>query len=182
MNDETLLKQAIYNGDIGKLNHFSESIPDFPNGREPVIERKWFEVIVTQGAMASVVWLATNHREEISSYEVESGSSDLPPVHAALDREDSLKHEILKIILEAGADPDARGFHDYTPGHRAALGNDCVALELLSQAGADFNIKTRIDDYLNAKDEALSFVGSNDATKFLERWHKQKEGQIEDAS
>ena len=181
MNDLTLLEEAIDNGGIDELNHFSKIVPDFPNGRDPD-SVKWFEVIVTRGATASVVWLATNHRKEVSSYEVKPGSIDLPPVHAALDREDSLKHEILKIILEAGADPDARGFHDYTPGHRAALGNDCVALELLSQAGADFNIKTRIDDYLNAKDEALSFVGSNDATKFLERWHKQKEGQIEDAS
>lgn len=55
--------------------------------------------------------------------------------------------EILALLLAAGADPNQRGINDYTALHMAVAERNLPAVELLLAAGADRNLKTRIDDY-----------------------------------
>ena len=55
-------------------------------------------------------------------------------------------HEILELLLGAGADPNQRGLNDYTPLHRAAGDGDERAVRLLLAHGADAAARTRIDD------------------------------------
>ncbi|HUP46199.1 MAG TPA: ankyrin repeat domain-containing protein [Thermoanaerobaculia bacterium] len=56
------------------------------------------------------------------------------PVHAAAAVRD---HEILRLLLDRGADPDARQQMDYTPLHTAASRGDREMAELLLARGAD---------------------------------------------
>ena len=74
-----------------------------------------------------------------------------PPLMAALScsrsqpgspaRPDVL--DIMKLLLEFGADPNQRGINDYTPLHMAVGEQNCAAVRLLLEAGADPELRTR---------------------------------------
>ena len=54
--------------------------------------------------------------------------------------------DILKFLLDAGADPNARNKRSWTPLHSAGIySEDPVVLKLLLDAGADPNVKTYYD-------------------------------------
>ena len=77
-----------------------------------------------------------------------------PPLIAALtcarDVQGAVKradvHDILRLLLSFGADPNQRGINDYTPLHMAVAERDLFAIQLLLDAGADPELRTRIDD------------------------------------
>ena len=78
-----------------------------------------------------------------------------PPLLAALSCSDVVAgtagrddvHEILEMLLSAGARTGQRGINDYTPLHMAAAQGDLAAVDILLRAGADANEMTRIDDF-----------------------------------
>jgi len=55
-------------------------------------------------------------------------------------------HEILRLLLSFGADPNQRGINDYTALHMAVAERDALAVQILVDAGADPELRTRIDD------------------------------------
>src|SRR3982750_2727168 len=55
-------------------------------------------------------------------------------------------HEILRLLLSYGADPNGRGINDWTPLHLAVAARDVLAIHLLLESGADPELPTRIDD------------------------------------
>ena len=58
------------------------------------------------------------------------------PVHSAVSR----KHaEVVRILLDAGANPNVRQSAGWTPLHAAAMNGDLTSVELLLAAGADPN-------------------------------------------
>jgi len=77
-----------------------------------------------------------------------------PALHAALSTSRSDRHGMISLLLRAGADPDQRGFNDWTPLHRAVAIRDTEAVRLLLEAGADPRLRTRIDDCATAQEEA----------------------------
>ena len=56
-------------------------------------------------------------------------------------------HELLAMLIAAGARVDERGLNDWTALHFAAGYDDEVAVGLLLEAGADPHARTRIDDF-----------------------------------
>ena len=56
------------------------------------------------------------------------------------------RHDVLRALLAAGAEVDARGLNDWTALHHACADGDAVAARLLLEAGADPHARTRIDD------------------------------------
>ena len=48
-----------------------------------------------------------------------------------------LQSEVVRVLLEAGANPDVRQSGGWTPLHAAAMNGDLVSVELLLAAGAD---------------------------------------------
>ena len=77
-----------------------------------------------------------------------------PALIAALatDRPDRL--QLLGLLLERGADPNRRGVNDWTPLHYAVSRRDVEAIRLLLANGADRSLRTRVDDYETALEEA----------------------------
>jgi ankyrin repeat protein len=63
-------------------------------------------------------------------------------------------HELVEMLLAAGARADQRGINDYTPLHMAAAQGDLGAVNILLAAGADPDEITRIDDFETALEVA----------------------------
>jgi ankyrin repeat protein len=55
-------------------------------------------------------------------------------LHSAVSR---LQSDVVRILLEAGANPDVRQSAGWTPLHAAAMNGDLASIELLLGAGAD---------------------------------------------
>lgn len=68
----------------------------------------------------------------------------LRPVRGSWARPDAI--DVIELLLSYGADPNQRGFNDYTALHQAVAERSLPAIELLLAAGADRDLKTRIDD------------------------------------
>lgn len=77
-----------------------------------------------------------------------------PAIIAALSTEREDKLDIVRDLVNHGADPNGRGINDWTPLHYAVSLRDLDAIRLLLAAGADPTLKTRIDDYATALEEA----------------------------
>jgi ankyrin repeat protein len=89
------------------------------------------------------------------------------PLHSAIDRERSDRHEVLEMLLAAGAPVNLKGINDWTPAHMAAARDDVDALRLLVRYGADLTIRTDIDDYATPLEEART-LGKLAAAQYLE--------------
>jgi ankyrin repeat protein len=55
-------------------------------------------------------------------------------------------HDVLRLLLSRGADPNQRGINDYTPLHMAVGERNALAVQILLDGGADPDLRTRIDD------------------------------------
>ena len=66
------------------------------------------------------------------------------------------RHELMRLLIEAGADLDAHGFNDWTPLHTAVNANDAEAVAVLLAAGADPSVRTRIDDLETPLEQAVT--------------------------
>ncbi len=76
-------------------------------------------------------------------------------------------YEVIELLLRHGAPINAHGINDWTPAHMAAVREDIQALKLLIQYGADLSIRTGIDDYATALEEAR-LLNSTQAVQLLE--------------
>jgi uncharacterized protein len=85
-----------------------------------------------------------------------------PPLIAALSmlqvspgatRRDDVD-EVVRLLLSRGADPNQRGLNDYTPLHMAVAVGSARAVHILLEAGADPELRTRIDDHETALEMA----------------------------
>ena len=54
--------------------------------------------------------------------------------------------DIVRLLLERGVDPNQRGINDYTALHMAVAERNALAVQVLLDAGADPDLRTRIDD------------------------------------
>ena len=75
--------------------------------------------------------------------------------HPGATRRDDVD-EILRALLSSGADPNQRGLNDYTPLHLAVEQRNLRAVQLLMEAGADPEQRTRIDDCTTPREMAAA--------------------------
>ena len=87
-------------------------------------------------------------------------------VAGATPRRDVL--EVLRLLLSHGADPHQRGINDYTALHMAVGEGNAMAVQILLDAGADPELRTRIDECETPLEMARS-TGRTDIIAILER-------------
>ncbi|CAN5806389.1 hypothetical protein BH18ACI5_BH18ACI5_07790 [soil metagenome] len=64
--------------------------------------------------------------------------------------------EILSLLLAFTADPDQRGINDYTALHMAVAEGTVTAVGIVLDAGANRELRTRIDDYETPLEMAIA--------------------------
>ena len=84
-------------------------------------------------------------------------------------------HEILRLLLSHGADPNQRGLNDWTPLHMAVAQQSPEAIRILLENGADASLRTRIDDCLTPREEAEQ-AGLREIADLLGAHEARREG------
>jgi len=145
--------------DTRELELLCDIIENFPHGKDAFIGRYWIINAIDCGSIETVQWILSKDVE--LKFE-----DDDTPLESSIQRDLPNKYEILKMLIQAGADIHARGMNDYTPLHLAATKNDQIAMKILIESGADKTIRTRIDDLATPEEEARN-LGSIEGADFL---------------
>src|SRR3954453_14301521 len=144
--------EAYIRGNLEALQAALGNPPDFPNYRQP------FDMAVGDHPLEyATYWSPAAFLAELIRLGADPNYPDpagFPPLIAAVSARRSDRNEILKLLLENGADPAQRGINDWTPLHFAVGERDIGAVRLLLAHGADPDLKTRIDDYTGALEDA----------------------------
>ena len=163
LSDFEHIMSAIMRGDIATLDEIALMVDDFPCGRDDLVHRHWITNGIGCGAMAVVEWML-QHGASVQ-FEADDGYSVL---HSVLERQKADRLAMLRLLIEAGANVNVHGIHDYTPAHMAATRNDVEALKILIEAGADLSARTRVDECATPLEEAIHMGGAEEAVLFLQ--------------
>jgi uncharacterized protein len=170
--DYDAIMEAIRASDFEAMNEFAECWDEFPCGRDDLIGRHWITNAIDSGSVEVVAWMLS-HGASVP-IQVDDGYSVL---HSVIERSNEDKYEMMSILIDAGADVDEIGIHGYAPSHHAAVKNDVRALKILHENGADFNLRTTVDDYATPLEEARSMTRRNatEAIGFLQSLEEEQE-------
>jgi len=159
------LMEAIRTGDLESLETWRQIAPPFPCGRDDFHHRDWLINAIDCGSHEVVSWMLSHGAS--ARIEVNDGYT---PLLSAIERKREDRHRVMEILIDAGADVDEKGIHGYTPAHMAAARNDVEALKILHARGADFSIRTEIDDHATPLEEAKELYADRaaEAIRYLE--------------
>lgn len=143
VSDEVIrVYRALEESDIQFLEDYAQSHPNFPHGTDGWLERHWLTNAISQGSLDSVQWFLDQGADV--NYQDDEGFS---PLKSALQREgdDAIRGldpspaiPIITLLLDAGADINARGSLDGTPLHTAAgFGVSLELMQFLLDRGAN---------------------------------------------
>jgi ankyrin repeat protein len=147
--DHLSIERALRAGRLADLPRSITEQPSYPKVRDTYT---WTPLIILAISWAPVQCV----RELVSAgadvnVQVDDG---FPAVLNAVmsARDDRL--ELVRALVELGADLDARGVNGWTALHAAASMNDVAMVQLLVQSGADVTATTRVDDDATPLEEA----------------------------
>src|SRR5919108_6083462 len=136
-------------GDLAALQAAVDDPASVPNGPMPLTIGSCLEYAIYHSPVPFIRTLL-----EIGADPNPADHAGFPPLIAALScsrprpgspgRPDVL--QILKLLLSFKADPNQRGINDYTPLHMAVAVGSALAVQRLLDAGADPDLRTRIDE------------------------------------
>ncbi len=167
-SDAAEIGRVLETGDRAALQEIALIIDGFPHGKDDMPSgRYWITNAIDFGAKASIEWMiekGVNLR-----FEDDEGST---PLHSCIDRAKPDRYEILKSLIDAGADVNAYGMHNWTPLHLAAIRDDQRMMKMLMEAGADREKRTVIDNYATPSKEAR-ILGHHASADFIDRYENQ---------
>jgi ankyrin repeat protein len=148
--DALRLHEAYRRGDVDGVKAALGDPPDFPNCRGPRgMGENVLEYAIYHSPLAFIRRLLDLGADP--NYGHHAG---FPSLIAALSADRADRQDLLKLLLDYGADTAQRGVNDYTPLHYAAATDNVPAIELLLARGADPCARTNIDDYATPLEEA----------------------------
>jgi hypothetical protein len=165
------IDDAFHAGDLEALRAAVDDPEAIPNGLMPITVGSCLVYAVYHSPLAFIRTLL-----EIGADPNAPVDDGFPPLIAALcctrDIPGSNKRtdvdDILRLLLSFGADPNQRGINDSTPLHMAVAERNLVAVHTLLDAGADPELRTRIDDCETPLEMAIA-AGMPEFAAALER-------------
>lgn len=149
--DHNVCIDAICRGDADELNDLEIILDSFPYGLDEN-GTLWFANAVQIGHPDTIAWMIGKRGVDVNQRDI-----GYTMLQLCLEREYPTKgdkHEVLKLLIAAGAEVNTHGIHDWTALHMATVRNDRVAIKILLAAGADSSVRTRIDNYATPEEEA----------------------------
>lgn len=153
MTSGALAIDAAYKrGDLAALKTLLGDPPDFPNcPGPPGVGEIILEYAIYHSPLDFIRELLELGADP--DYADHAGFPSLIATLTCGDRADM--HDVLKLLLEHGADVNQRGVNDYTALHHAAIQvRDAEAVAILLAHGANPALRTRIDDYTSPLEDA----------------------------
>jgi ankyrin repeat protein len=153
-------------GDIAALRQALGDPPGFPNCLQP-----WELGVGDYPLEYAIYWSPLSAIEALIALGADPNYPDqdgFPSLIAALSSGRPDRHEVIRVLLDNGADLDRRGQNDWTPLHYAVGQRDLEAVEMLLCHGADPALKTRIDDCTTSLEDAEA-IGFEEAAKLLRK-------------
>ena len=165
------IDDAFKRGDVDALRAAVDDPAVVPNGRMPDGIGSCLVYAIYHSPLAFIRTLL-----EIGANPNAPADDGFPPLIAALicnraERGAPKRNDVddmIRLLLSFGADPNQRGINDYTALHMAVAERDALAVHRLLEAGADPDLRTRIDDYETPLDIARA-VGVSTIASMLER-------------
>lgn len=167
-DDYMAVIQSLKTGTVSEWEEFAEILDGFPDGKDTYIDDHWLNHALSLGRKEAVEWMVA-----VKKVNLDFCDAGYTPVLSVLEREDADRYDLLTLLLEHGADINAKGSNDWTPLHHAAVQEDLRGLEILLAHGADLSIRTDIDDYATPLEEARNLKKTK-AVAFLERYLNEK--------
>jgi len=143
------IDRAFRAGDLAALRAAVEDPASVPNGPMPIAIGPCLEYAIYHSPIAFIRQLL-----EAGADARPEDHTGFPPLIAAIGtlrdapgatpRSDAI--DVMRLLLEFGADPHQRGVNDYTALHMAVAESSAAAVDLLLEAGADPRLPTRIDE------------------------------------
>ena len=165
------IDDAFIAGDLDALRAAVDNPSAIPNGQMPLTVGTCLVYAIYISPLAFI-------RTLLESGADPKGPADdgFPPLIAALSRGRDVAgskprrdiDEIIRLLLSFGADPHQRGINDYTALHMAVAEGNALAVQRLLDAGADPDLRTRIDSCETPLEMARS-IGRADMVAILER-------------
>jgi uncharacterized protein len=168
--DDLAVHRAFVDGDIAEIRNLLGAPADFPNAPGP----GWLGDILTYAIYWSPLETVRELLELGAEPNVDPGDG-FPPLIAVTDRDPrdglDLRGEIMRLLLEHGANPNVQGMNDGTPLHqivwkREGWSAHMEAASILLEHGADPEVRTRIDDYSTPIEDAEA-VGALDLAHLM---------------
>ena len=172
--DYRAIMEAIRTADFEAMGELSGCWDEFPSGKDDFLGRHWITNAIHCGSVEVVSWMLSHGA--FVPIEVDDGYTVL---HSVIERSKEDKYEMMRILIDAGADVDEIGIHGYAPAHHAAVRNDVEALKILHESGADLRLRTTVDDYATPLEEARSMTQRHaiEAIDFLQALEEEQEAQ-----
>ena len=165
------IDEAFHAGDLDALRAAIDDPALVPNGRMPDTIGSCLVYAIYHSPLAFIRTLL-----DIGADPNAPADDGFPPLIAALSctraapgttpRSDV--DDIVRLLLAAGADPNQRGINDYTALHMAVAERNAMAVQILLDAGADPELRTRIDD-CDTPGEMAEAAGLGDLAAMLAR-------------
>jgi uncharacterized protein len=165
------IDDACRRGDLEALRMALDDPAAVPNGRMPDTIGPCLVYAVYHSPLAFIRTLL-----EVGADPNAPVDDGFPPLIAALSCTRETRganrrtdvDDVLRLLLSFGADPNGRGINDYTPLHMAVAERNLLAIHILLEAGADPDVRTRIDECETPLDMANA-AGLPDAAAMLAR-------------
>ena len=176
---------TMLNGTVEDWERLAKQFPDFPDGLDSdetyednygelqYLGDNWLTHAILCASLECVRWIISKGVN--MNFKSPGGYF---PLHSCIDRDLPNKYEIMQLLIDNGADVnigtelETMGFNGWSPLHMAAARNDLEAIKILLDNGADTTLKTIIDNYCTAEEEAL-LLGKPEAAELI-RTYKPK--------